>query len=77
MKNNQVFFRLRYSLIINDRGDFMFNHFDVIAKQQSNYLSYIKRCKKEFQTNSFSSQLKKKKQIIGQAINNHFVNKNI
>lgn len=74
LENKQVF-RRRYSLIIDDRGDFMFNHFDVVAKQQSNYLSYIKRCKKEFQTNSFSTQLKKKKQIIGQAINKHLVKK--
>ena len=76
MENKQVF-RRRYSLIIHDRRDFIFNHFDVVAKQQSNYLSYIKRCKSEFQTNSFSTKLKKKKQIIGQAINKHLVNKNI
>ena len=76
LENKQVF-RRRYSLIIDDRGDFMFNHFDVVAKQQSNYLSYIKRCKREFQTKSFSSQLKKKKQIIGQAINKHLVKKSL
>lgn len=74
MENKQVF-RRRYSLIIDDRGDFMFNHFDVEVKQHSNYLSYIKRCKKQFNSNSFSRQLKKKKQIIGQAINKHLVNK--
>jgi len=74
VENKQVF-RRRYSLIIDDRGDFMFNHFDVPIKQQSNYLSYIKRCKRQFGSNSFSRQLKKKKQIIGQAINKHLVRK--
>jgi hypothetical protein len=74
-ENKQVF-RTRYSLMINDRGDFIFNHFDVEVKNHSNYISYIKRCKREFNTNSFSLQLKKKRQIIGQAINKHLVNKN-
>jgi len=58
-------------LIINDRGDFTFDHFDVEVKNASNYISYLRRCKKEFNLNSFSLQLKKKKQIIGQAINKH------
>lgn len=73
-ENKQVF-RRRYSLVIDDRGDFMFDHKNVEVKQQSNYLSYIKRCKRQFGTDSFSRQLKKKKQIIGQAINKHLVNK--
>ena len=64
-------FRKRYSLIINERGDFFFNHFEVEAKNASNYISYIRRCKHQFNTNSFSNQLKKKRQIIGQAINKH------
>ncbi|MFD2969496.1 reverse transcriptase domain-containing protein [Sphingobacterium bambusae] len=72
---NKQLFRRRYSLVIDDRGDFIFHHTDVEAKQPSNYLTYIKRCKKQFETNSFSRQLKKKKQIIGQAINKHLVNK--
>lgn len=74
LENKQVF-RRQYSLIIDDRGDFMFNHFDVEIKQHSNYLSYIKRCKKQFNSNSFSRQLKKKKQIIGKAINKHLIDK--
>lgn len=74
-ENKQVF-RRRYSLMIDDRGDFMFEHENVEVKQHSNYLTYIKRCKKQFETNSFSRQLKKKRQIIGQAINKHLVNKN-
>lgn len=69
-------FRRRYALKISDRGDFMFDHFDIEVKQQSNYLSYIKRCKRQFNSDSFSRQLKKKRQIIGQAINKHLVNKN-
>ncbi|MEI2273062.1 reverse transcriptase domain-containing protein [Sphingobacterium sp. ML3W] len=73
-ENKQVF-RRRYSLIINDRGDFMFDHRDIEVKQQSNYLSYIRRCRKQFGTDSFSRQLRKKRQIIGQAINKHLVNK--
>lgn len=68
-------FRRRYSLMIDDRGDFIFKFSDVEIKHQSNYISYIKRCKREFNTNSFSRQLKKKKQIIGQAINKHLVKK--
>jgi hypothetical protein len=74
LENKQVF-RRGYSLIIDDRGDFMFASRDIPIKQQSNYLSYIKRCKRQFDSNSFSRQLKKKKQIIGQAINKHLVNK--
>src|SRR5690606_33345608 len=74
LENKQVF-RRGYSLIIDDRGDFMFASRDIPIKQQSNYLSYIKRCKRQFGSNSFSRQLKKKKQIIGQAINKHLVNK--
>ena len=74
IENKQVF-RKRYSLTINDRGDFMFDHQEIEVKQHSNYISYIIRCKKQFGTDSFSKQLKKKKQIIGQAINKHLVNK--
>lgn len=74
---NKQIFRRRHSLIINERGDFMFNHFEIEVKNSSNYLSYIKRCKREFNTNSFSRQLKKKHQIIGQAINKHLVNKDL
>lgn len=74
MEAKQVL-RRKYSLIVDDRGDFNFKFFDVEIKNQSNYISYIKRCKREFNTNSFSRQLKKKKQIIGQAINKHLVNK--
>lgn len=72
---NKQMFRRRYSLVIDDRGDFMFSHTDVPMKHQSNYLNYIKRCRKQFSTDSFSRQLKKKKQIIGQAINKHLVRK--
>ncbi|QNL52552.1 hypothetical protein H8S90_15130 [Olivibacter sp. SDN3] len=68
-------FRRRYSLIVNERGDFVFKHFDLESKNQSNYMSYIRRCKKEFESNSFSRQLRKRRQIIGQAINKHLVNK--
>lgn len=68
-------FRKRHSLKIDDRGDYTFNHFDVEVKNYSNYISYITRCKKEFITNTFSMQLRKKRQIIGQAINKYLVNK--
>lgn len=68
-------FRRRYSLIVNERGDFVFKHFDLESKNQSNYMSYIRRCKKEFDSNSFSRQLRKRRQIIGQAINKHLVSK--
>lgn len=59
MENKQVF-RRRYSLIIDDRGDFMFNHFDVVAKQQSNYLSYIKDVKESFKQILFQLHLKRR-----------------
>ncbi|MGY3055720.1 hypothetical protein ACVWYG_003941 [Pedobacter sp. UYEF25] len=68
-------FRKKYSLVINDRGDFIFDHFNIEIKNHSNYISYIKRCKREFNSNTFSLQLRKKRQIIGQAINKHLVNK--
>lgn len=71
---NKQIYRKRHSLRINDRGDFVFDHFDVEIKNHSNYISYIRRCKKEFHTNTFSMQLRKKQQIIGQAINKHLVN---
>lgn len=67
-------FRKKYSLVINDRGDFIFDHFDAEIKNHSNYISYIKRCKREFNSNTFSLQLRKKRQIIGQAINRHLLN---
>lgn len=69
-ENKQVF-RKRHSLVINEKGDFIFNHFEVEVKNTSNYISYIRRCQFQFNTNSFSKQLKRKQQIIGQAINKH------
>lgn len=74
-ENKQVF-RRGYSLVINDRGDFMFDHHDIEVKHHSNYITYIRRCKSQFNSDSFSRQLKKKRQIIGLAINKHLVNKN-
>ena len=68
-------FRKRYNLVVNDRGDFEFNHYDVKVNNQSNYISYIKRCDKVFGTKAFSQQLKKNKQIVGQAINRHLAQK--
>lgn len=74
IENKQVF-RKRYNLVLNNRGEFEINHFDIPVKNQSNYISYLKRCNRVFGTNDFTQQLKKRKQIVGQAINRHLVNK--
>lgn len=72
---NKQAFRSRYNLRVDDRGDFHFDHYDIEIKNQSNFISYVNRCDKIFQTNDFSRQLKKKEQIIGQAINRHLLAK--
>lgn len=74
IENKQVF-RKRYNLVLNDRGEFDINHFEIAGKNQSNYISYLKRCNRVFGTNAFTQQLKKRKQIVGQAINRHLVHK--
>lgn len=74
IENKQVF-RKRYNLVLNDRDEFEFNHFEKKIKNQSNYISYLKRCNKVFQTKAFTQQLKKRKQIVGKAINRHLAHK--
>lgn len=69
-KENNQLFRQQYQLVVNDRGDFEFE-FTKSKQQHSNYITYIRRCDKIFGTTAFSQQVKKKKQIIGQAINKH------
>lgn len=69
-KENEQLFRRRYQLVVNERGDFEF-YFTKSKQRYSNYITYIRRCDEIFETKAFSKQLRKKKQIIGQAINRH------
>lgn len=69
-KKNEQLFRRRYQLVVNERGDFEF-YFTKSKQRYSNYITYIRRCDEIFETKAFSKQLRKKKQIIGQAINRH------
>lgn len=62
--------RQRYRLVVNDRGDFEFEPYS-INQRESNFISYIQRCDKVFDTKDFSKQLRKKKQIIAEAIRRH------
>lgn len=74
-KENKEVFRRKYSLVLNDRGDYDIEHKDMPNRRASNYISYIRRCDRIFGTQSFSRQLRKKRQIIGKAINLHMENK--
>lgn len=69
-KEQHQVFRSRYNLVVNDRGEFEFDHYD-IEGQNANYISYIRRCDKVFETKAFSRQLRRKHKIIGQAIRRH------
>lgn len=66
---NQVY-RKRHDLIINERGEFEFD-FKETRGRRTNFISYINKCDKIFETKDFSELLKKREQIIGQAINKH------
>lgn len=60
--------KMRYNLVLNDRGFYEFKFSERKNKKQANYHSYIKRCCEEFQTNSFQNQIKKSKHIAYSAI---------
>lgn len=62
--------RSRYKLVLNDRGDFEFR-FEELPSRSSNYITYIRKCDEIFETSAFSKQLRRKRQIIGQAVNKH------
>lgn len=60
--------KMRYKLILNDKGFYEFRFSERKNDKQSNYHSYIKRCCEEFQTDSFQKQIKKSKHIAYSAI---------
>ncbi|OXB04431.1 reverse transcriptase domain-containing protein [Flavobacterium pectinovorum] len=63
--------KMRYNLVLNDRGFYEFKFSERKNKKQANYHSYIKRCCNEFDTNSFQKQIKKSKHIAYSAINKY------
>ncbi|HEX8015251.1 MAG TPA: hypothetical protein VF465_08450 [Flavobacterium sp.] len=63
--------KMRYNLVLNERGFYQFKFSVRKNKKQANYHSYIKRCCHEFQTNSFQKQINKSKNIAYLAINKY------
>lgn len=63
--------KMRYNLVLNDRGFYEFKFSERKNKKQANYHSYIRRCCKEFDTHSFQKQIKKSKHIAYSAINKY------
>jgi hypothetical protein len=63
--------KMRYSLVLNDRGFYEFKFSERNNKKQANYHSYIMRCCEEFQTDSFQKQIKKSKHVANSAIAKH------
>ena len=67
--------KMRYRLVLNDRGFYEFKFSERKNKKQSNYHSYIKRCCDEFQTDSFQKQIKKSKHVAYSAITKYLTEK--
>jgi hypothetical protein len=65
--------KMRYNLVLNDRGFYEFKFSERKNKKQANYHSYIKRCCDEFQTDSFQKQIDKSKHITYSAIKKYLV----
>ncbi|WP_431241294.1 reverse transcriptase domain-containing protein [Flavobacterium sp. P21] len=63
--------KMRYNLVLNDRGFYEFKFSERKNKKQANYHSYIRRCCVEFQTNSFQKQISKSRHIAFTAITKH------
>jgi hypothetical protein len=63
--------KMRYNLVLNDRGFYEFKFSERKNKKQANYHSYIKRCCDEFQTDSFQKQIRKSKHVANSAINKY------
>lgn len=63
--------KMRYNLVLNDRGFYEFKFSVRNNKKLANYHSYIKRCCNEFQTNSFQKQINKSKNIAYSAIHKY------
>ncbi len=67
--------KMRYNLVLNNRGFYEFKFSERKNKKQANYHSYIKRCSHEFKTDSFQKQIAKSKHVVNSAINK-YLNKN-
>lgn len=63
--------KMRYNLVLNDRGFYEFKFSERKAKRQANYHSYVKRCCEEFQTDSFQKQVRKSKNVANLAISKY------
>lgn len=63
--------KMRYNLVLNDRGFYEFKFSERKNKKQANYHSYIKRCCEEFETDSFQKQIKKSKHVAHLAIDKY------
>lgn len=71
LTEKKVMKKMRYNLVLNDRGFYEFKFSERKNKKQANYHSYIKRCCDEFQTDSFQKQIKKSKHVVYCAINKY------
>lgn len=71
LTEKRVLKKMRYNLVLNDRGFYEFKFSERSNKKQANYHSYIKRCCDLFQTDTFNKQIKKSKHIAYDAINKH------
>ena len=71
LTEKKVMKRMRYNLVLNDRGFYEFKFSERNNKKQANYHSYIKRCCNVFQTDSFQKQITKSKHVAYSAINKY------
>ncbi len=68
LTEKKVLKKMRYNLVMNERGFYEFKFSERKNKKQANYHSYIRRCCQEFQTDSFQKQIKKSKHIAYSSI---------
>lgn len=66
--------KMRYNLVLNDRGFYEFKFSERKNQKQANYHSYIKRCCEEFESDSFQKQIKKSKHVAYLAISKYLNN---
>lgn len=71
LTERRIMKKMRYNLVLNDRGFYEFKFSERNNKKQANYHSYIKRCCNEFETNTFQKQIKKSKHVAYSAINKY------
>lgn len=64
--------RNRTTLVLNEKGEFSIISEKINLKNHnSNYLGYLKRCEKIFESKTFLHQVRKRKHIVRQAIKKH------